>query len=117
MARAIRSGIFNDLGSGSNVDVVVITKEGTETMRNYEMPVSGSQHAVASADNFRTSEDSSRETTSSVGVPPRGQSSRSGISLCRRMSSTLPLRSKHRRASRRASRPWTRELRDLMHVN
>ena len=40
VARAIRSGIFNDLGSGSNVDVVVITKAGTETMRNYEMPVS-----------------------------------------------------------------------------
>lgn len=40
MARAIRSGIFNDLGSGSNVDVSVITKSGTEMLRNYEMPVS-----------------------------------------------------------------------------
>ncbi|KAK4686281.1 20S proteasome subunit beta 2, partial [Tremellales sp. Uapishka_1] len=38
VSRAIRSGIFNDLGSGSNVDVSVITKAGTETMRNYEMP-------------------------------------------------------------------------------
>lgn len=40
VARAIRSGVFNDLGSGSNVDVSVITKSGTETLRNYEMPVS-----------------------------------------------------------------------------
>lgn len=39
VARAIRSGIFNDLGSGSNVDVSVITKAGTEMLRNYEMPV------------------------------------------------------------------------------
>ncbi|KAK8865922.1 hypothetical protein IAR55_001070 [Kwoniella newhampshirensis] len=38
VARAIRSGIFNDLGSGSNVDVAVITKSGTEMLRNYEMP-------------------------------------------------------------------------------
>lgn len=40
VSRAIRSGIFNDLGSGSNVDVCVITKEQTEMLRNYEMPVS-----------------------------------------------------------------------------
>ena len=40
VARAIRAGIFNDLGSGSNVDVAVITKAGTQMMRNYEMPVS-----------------------------------------------------------------------------
>lgn len=39
VARAIRSGIFNDLGSGSNVDVSVIRKSGTEMLRNYEMPV------------------------------------------------------------------------------
>ncbi|KAJ1524711.1 proteasome core particle subunit beta 2 [Nowakowskiella sp. JEL0078] len=35
---AIESGIFNDLGSGSNVDVVVITKENTEILRNYKKP-------------------------------------------------------------------------------
>jgi 20S proteasome subunit beta 2 len=40
VARAIRAGVFNDLGSGSNVDVSVITKNGTETLRNYETPVS-----------------------------------------------------------------------------
>ncbi len=28
VARAIRSGIFNDLGSGSNVDLCIITKDG-----------------------------------------------------------------------------------------
>ncbi|ORX35933.1 putative proteasome subunit, beta type, 7 [Kockovaella imperatae] len=38
VARAIRAGVFNDLGSGSNVDVAVITKAGTEMLRNYEMP-------------------------------------------------------------------------------
>ncbi|GHJ88590.1 hypothetical protein NliqN6_4992 [Naganishia liquefaciens] len=38
VSRAIRSGIFNDLGSGSNVDVCVITKDQTEMLRNYEMP-------------------------------------------------------------------------------
>merc|ERR1719400_1634832 len=32
--KAIRSGIDNDLGSGSNVDLCVITKDGTEFMRN-----------------------------------------------------------------------------------
>ncbi len=36
VARAIRSGIYNDLGSGSNVDLCVITAEGVEYMRNYE---------------------------------------------------------------------------------
>lgn len=35
---AIRSGIFNDLGSGSNVDICVITKGDKEYLRNYEMP-------------------------------------------------------------------------------
>lgn len=35
---AISSGIFSDLGSGSNVDVSVITDEGTEDLRNYQKP-------------------------------------------------------------------------------
>ncbi|ODN84444.1 hypothetical protein L202_00394 [Cryptococcus amylolentus CBS 6039] len=38
VARAIESGIWNDLGSGSNVDVAVITKAGTEMLRNYRTP-------------------------------------------------------------------------------
>ena len=33
---AIRAGIFNDLGSGSNVDLCVITKGNVEYLRNYE---------------------------------------------------------------------------------
>ena len=37
-ANAIEAGIWNDLGSGSNVDVCVITKEKTELMRNYKTP-------------------------------------------------------------------------------
>mmetsp|Transcript_112611 Transcript_112611/g.325370 ORF Transcript_112611/g.325370 Transcript_112611/m.325370 type:complete len:279 (+) Transcript_112611:75-911(+) len=38
VAKAIRAGIFNDLGSGSNVDVCVITKEGGQIFRNMEKP-------------------------------------------------------------------------------
>jgi len=38
VAKAIRAGIFNDLGSGSNVDVCVITKEGGTIFRNMEKP-------------------------------------------------------------------------------
>lgn len=37
-ADAIEAGIFNDLGSGSNVDVAVITGEKTTLMRNYKRP-------------------------------------------------------------------------------
>ena len=35
---AIMAGIFNDLGSGSNVDVAVITAEKTTLKRNYIRP-------------------------------------------------------------------------------
>lgn len=34
---AVRGGIFNDLGSGSNVDLCVITKDGAEDIRPYEV--------------------------------------------------------------------------------
>ncbi|KAE8264338.1 hypothetical protein A4X09_0g6994 [Tilletia walkeri] len=34
---AIESGIYNDLGSGSNVDVCIIEKKGTEMLRNYRV--------------------------------------------------------------------------------
>jgi 20S proteasome subunit beta 2 len=37
-ADAIEAGIWNDLGSGSNVDVAVITPEKTTLMRNYIKP-------------------------------------------------------------------------------
>jgi len=36
--RAILAGIFNDLGSGGNVDLLVITKEGARKHRNYDTP-------------------------------------------------------------------------------
>lgn len=39
VASAISAGIFNDLGSGSNVDVCIIEKDKTEMLRNFEMPV------------------------------------------------------------------------------
>jgi len=35
---AILAGIFNDLGSGSNVDITIITKDGAEILRNFKMP-------------------------------------------------------------------------------
>jgi 20S proteasome subunit beta 2 len=39
VAKAIRAGIFNDLGSGGNVDVCVIKKdEPGKILRNYEKP-------------------------------------------------------------------------------
>lgn len=40
---AIQAGIWNDLGSGSNVDVAVITAEKTTLMRNYITPNERSQ--------------------------------------------------------------------------
>jgi len=36
--KAISSGIFNDLGSGSNVDLLVIKKGSYENLRNYDKP-------------------------------------------------------------------------------
>jgi 20S proteasome subunit beta 2 len=38
VCEAIEAGIFNDLGSGSNVDICVIEPKGTEMMRNYRTP-------------------------------------------------------------------------------
>lgn len=38
VSKAIQAGIFNDLGSGSNVDVCIITKDRTEMLRNYLRP-------------------------------------------------------------------------------
>ncbi|XP_078437213.1 proteasome subunit beta type-7-B-like [Wolffia australiana] len=38
VSEAICSGIFNDLGSGSNVDVCVITKGQVEYLRNFQLP-------------------------------------------------------------------------------
>ena len=35
---AISAGIFNDLGSGSNIDACIITANHTEMLRNVEMP-------------------------------------------------------------------------------
>ena len=35
---AISAGIFNDLGSGSNVDACVITASHTEMLRNFVKP-------------------------------------------------------------------------------
>lgn len=34
---AIAAGVFNDLGSGSNIDLCVIRKDSTDYLRNYEL--------------------------------------------------------------------------------
>jgi len=36
--QAVQGGIWNDLGSGGNVDVLVITKKGTTELRGYKGP-------------------------------------------------------------------------------
>jgi len=38
VADAITAGIFNDLGSGSNVDICIITRPNVEFLRNYQRP-------------------------------------------------------------------------------
>lgn len=38
VSEAICSGIFNDLGSGSNVDICVISKGQTDYLRNHQLP-------------------------------------------------------------------------------
>lgn len=38
VSAAISAGIFNDLGSGSNVDACIITKDGTEMLRGHMTP-------------------------------------------------------------------------------
>lgn len=38
VTRAIQAGIFNDLGSGSNVDVVVLNSNGAQILRNHVKP-------------------------------------------------------------------------------
>ena len=40
---AIRAGIFNDLGSGGNVDLCVITKSGQRMLKGYERQNEGSE--------------------------------------------------------------------------
>ncbi|CAI5493954.1 unnamed protein product [Closterium sp. Naga37s-1] len=46
VSAAIRAGIFNDLGSGSNVDINIITKDGVEVRRNFEKPTPRTYRAV-----------------------------------------------------------------------
>lgn len=38
VSEAIQAGIFNDLGSGSNVDITIITATETVVLRNYHKP-------------------------------------------------------------------------------
>lgn len=40
---AIAAGIFCDLGSGSNVDLCVITEKGVDYLRGYDQPVQKGQ--------------------------------------------------------------------------
>lgn len=45
---AIAAGVFNDLGSGSNIDLCIIRKGGsTEILRNYEVANKKGERAVS----------------------------------------------------------------------
>ena len=35
-SQAVQGGIYNDLGSGSNVDLTIITKDNVEVIRSYK---------------------------------------------------------------------------------
>lgn len=50
VAKAIRAGIFNDLGSGSNVDVCIIRKDGVDYRRNMEFLQVGGGHLLEFAE-------------------------------------------------------------------
>ena len=58
VASAIHAGIMNDLGSGSCVDLCVITELETQYLRNYSCDVSRTfhhrQHYAFDSDNART---------------------------------------------------------------
>merc|ERR1711971_1356494 len=41
--RAVSAGVFNDLGSGSNVDICVIRSDGTVTLDRNEMEINNVQ--------------------------------------------------------------------------
>lgn len=47
MRDAIAAGIFCDLGSGSNVDLCIITKNGVEMLRGYDRLAVRGQRSVA----------------------------------------------------------------------
>jgi len=38
VVKAVAAGVFNDLGSGSNIDVTIITRDSTEVRRNFVKP-------------------------------------------------------------------------------
>lgn len=44
---AIAGGVFNDLGSGSNIDLCVIRKDSTEYLRNYELANKKGERSVS----------------------------------------------------------------------
>ncbi|OQR72845.1 proteasome subunit beta type-7-like [Tropilaelaps mercedesae] len=44
---ALAAGILNDMGSGSNVDLVVITQAGAQLLRPYEIIAKKTEHSVA----------------------------------------------------------------------
>jgi len=49
---AIQSGIFNDLGSGSNVDILVIKNSGAEMHRNYQSKLNERSYRRRAGYNF-----------------------------------------------------------------
>ncbi|KAL0228714.1 hypothetical protein GEMRC1_013334 [Eukaryota sp. GEM-RC1] len=50
---AIRAGIFNDMGSGGNIDCSVITAEGVQEMRPFERPAQRKYRAPAGTFHYK----------------------------------------------------------------
>lgn len=51
MRDTIAAGIFTDLGSGSNVDLCVITQAGVELLRGYDRPTCKAERWISDAPN------------------------------------------------------------------
>lgn len=53
MRDTIAAGIFTDLGSGSNIDLCIITQAGVEFLRGYDRPTSKGERYISDALNVR----------------------------------------------------------------
>lgn len=120
IVEAVEAGIFNDLGSGSNVDVCIIEEKGTEMLRNYKTP----NEKVAKAQSYKwrrcvpfsfggvvASEELTRRLLRLAGEPRHGpRRVRSIPSRVRFLLANLSFLSQRSRSlsSRRKSRFWRR---------
>lgn len=99
---AIAAGIFNDLGSGSNIDLCVITADGVDYMRPCVFLLARAVHiytqlppaasAVCSAPNIGVTQTHGRHRTMFSGVPGLGSSSRTRRASGQTSTRTSPVR-------------------------